>query len=102
MDQTIRFSGEGVPQWFSPEHAGEKFKEIAVNLATLAVDAERRKKKSDAKKLWEVQAIAEQYARYYLLQSPVRSVRIMHPSGAIFVVLADGREVLVPQPATDD
>lgn len=101
MSDTIRFSGEGTPKWFSPAHAGEKFKEIAVSLAALAFDA-GRKKNALAKGLWEVQAIAEKYARYYLLQSPVHSVRIMQPSGAIFVMLADGREVLVPQPPAGD
>lgn len=100
MDDDIRFSGQGVPKWFSPKHAGEKFKEIAVNLAALAVDA-RRKRNPLEKKLWEVQAIAENYARHYLVESPVHSVRIMQPSGAIYVMLADGREVLVPQPSTE-
>jgi uncharacterized protein (DUF433 family) len=33
---------------------------------------------------------------------PVQSVRIMQPSGAIYVILADGREVVVPQAAVDE
>jgi len=98
MEENIRFSAQGVPRWFSPQHAGEKFKAICLELAQLAADAEKAKKKSLGKKLWELQEMAEQYARYYLSECPVQSVRIMQPSGAIFVILADGREVLVPQP----
>jgi len=55
------------------------------------------KKRSLAKKLWGVQEAAEKCARHYLSRSPIQSVRIMKPTGAIYVTLADGREVLVPQ-----
>jgi len=101
MNDNVRYSSQGVPQWFSPQHAGEKFREIALSLATLAGDA-GRKKSALAERLWDIQETAEEYARHYLLQSPVRSVRLMQPSGAIFVILADGREVLVPQPPAAD
>jgi hypothetical protein len=98
MQENLKFSAQGVPQWFSPKHAGEKFKEICIELATLAADADKGKKKSLAERLWAIQELAEEQARYYSLASPVQSVRVMEPSGAIFVILADGREVLVPQP----
>jgi hypothetical protein len=102
VDDNIRFSGQGVPQWFSPRHAGEKFKEICMDLAKLAMDAEKDKSKGFAKRVWDIQELAEEQAKYYFTQCPVDSVRIMQPSGAIFVILADGREVLVPQPAEDE
>ena len=98
MSEDVRFSEQGIPQWFSPQHAGEKFKQLCLELAKLAMDAEKKKQRGLAKKLWELQQFAEEYARYYVTQSPIQSVRVMQPSGAIFVVLADGREVLVPQP----
>jgi hypothetical protein len=97
MNENLKFSAQGVPLWFSPKHAGEKFKEICLQLAKLAMDAEKAKKKSLAKKLWGVQETAEKYARHYLSKSPVQSIRIMQPHGAIYIILADGREVLVPQ-----
>ena len=98
MQENIKFSAQGTPRWFSPQHAGEKFKEICIALAMLAAEADRAKKNTIAKKLWDLQETAETYARHYFQNSPVQSVRVMEPSGAIFVTLADGREVLVPQP----
>ena len=98
MTENIRFSEQGQPQWFSPEHAGEKFKHLCLGLAELAMDVERKQYRGLGKKLWELQEFAEEYAKAYVTQCPVRSVRVMQPSGAIFVILADGREVLVPQP----
>lgn len=98
LDENIKLSGQGLPQWFSPKHAGEKFKEICTQLAMLAVEAERTKKKTLANKIWTIQETAEKYARYYFCDCPVQSVRVMQPSGAIYVILADGREVVVPQP----
>ncbi len=47
---------------------------------------------------WDLQRFAEEYAKLYATQCPVQSLRIMKPWGAIFVILDDGREVLVPQP----
>jgi len=102
MDENIPFSAQGTPQWFSPKHAGEKLKRICTELAKLAIDAETKKHKAFAQKLWEIQQEAEQYARYYLSQCRVQSVRIMEPSGAIYVILADGREVVVPQAASNE
>jgi hypothetical protein len=99
LDDPIRFSAAGIPQWFSPKHAGEKFRDLALGLAKAAMDLERRRKVS-AKRLWELEELAEKYARYYLVSCPVSSVRIMEPSGAIYVMLPDGTEVLVPRPTT--
>jgi hypothetical protein len=98
MVKNVRFSGEGLPRWFSPRHAGEKFKEICIELAILAMDAKERKQHTLAKKLWDLQQFAEEYAKLYVTKCPVQSVRVMEPSGAVFVILANGREVLVPQP----
>jgi hypothetical protein len=97
MTENIRLSAQGIPHWFSPQHAGEKFREIAEQLAMLAADAEKAKKRSLARKLRDLHKYADDYARDYLSKSPVQSVRVMQPSGAIFVILADGREVVVPQ-----
>ena len=86
-----------MPTWFSPKHAGEKFKHLCLELAVLAMEVE----KTDAalgSRTWELQRFAEEYARIYVTECPVQSVRVMEPSGAIFVILDDGREVLVPQP----
>ena len=82
----------------APGHAGEKFKHLCVELAKMAMDADKRKQRALSKSLWELQEFAEEYAKYYVRKCPVQSVRIMQPSGAIFVILADGREVMVPQP----
>ena len=98
MDDDLKFSAQGTPRWFSPKHAGEKFKETCIELVMLAAEADKAKSKTLAKKLWSVQEKAEEYARHYFSRSPVQSVRVMQPSGAIFVILADGREVLIPQP----
>ena len=98
MTEDIRFSEQGQPQWFSPEHAGEKFKRLCVALAKLASDVDQKNYRGLGKKLWELQEFAEEHAKAYLTECPVRSVRVMQPSGAIFAILADGREVLVPQP----
>ncbi len=98
MNKNVRFSEQGTPQWFSPQHAGEKFKYLCLELAKLAMDADKKKQRALGKKLWELQQFAEEYAKGYSCECPVQSVRIMQPSGAIFVILADGREVLVPQP----
>ena len=98
MPETLKLSAQGVPQWFSPQHAGEKFKEICLGLVQVAMDAKKAKKKGLADKIWAIQEEAEKYAKYYYCKSPVQSVRVMHPSGAIYVILADGREVAVPQP----
>jgi len=86
-----------MPQWFSLKHAGEKFKHLCLELAKLAMDVE---KKHDAlgKRIWELQEFAEENAKFYATQCPVQSVRIMQPSGEIFVILDNGQEVLVPQP----
>lgn len=97
MNESIKFSAQGLPQWFSPRHAGEKFEEIRMEVERIVAGLDKAKNKTLAKKLRGVQEMAEKYARYYLSQSPVQSVRIMQPSGAIIVILADGREVLVPQ-----
>jgi len=97
MNENVRFSEQGIPRWFSPQHAGEKFKHLCLELAELAMDVEKKKQHGLAKKLWELQVFAEEYAKAYAAECPVQSVRIMQPSGAIFVILADGREVLVPQ-----
>jgi hypothetical protein len=97
MNDNLKLSAHGLPMWFSPKHAGEKFEEIGKYLAIFVADANKAKKRSLAKKLRGIQEMAEGYARYYLSKSPVQSVRIMQPSGAIYVILADGREVLVPQ-----
>jgi len=61
------------------------------------MDAERKHHRDLGKRIWELQEFAEEYAKYYVTQCPVQSVRVMQPSGAIFVILADGSEVLVPQ-----
>ena len=53
MEDNIRFSAQGLPHWFSPRHAGEKFKEICIELAILAQEAEAAKKKTLGKKLWK-------------------------------------------------
>ncbi len=98
MDRNPRFSEQGMPQWFSPKHAGEKFKHLCVELAKLAMDADKKKQRALSKNLWELQQFAEEYAKSYYSECPVQSVRVMQPSGAIFVILADGREVMVPQP----
>lgn len=98
MDSIHRFSEHGIPLWFSPKHAGEKFQELCNDLARLASDAEKRKQHGLSKKLKELQQFAAIYAKSYAEDCPVQSVRIMQPAGAIFVILADGREVLVPQP----
>jgi hypothetical protein len=97
MKDDFKISTQGMPRWFSPKHAGEKFKEICLQLAILATDAENAKRKGLAKKLLKIQELAERQARHYLLKSPVESVRIMQPSGAIYVTLAGGREIVVPQ-----
>lgn len=97
MSENLRFSEQGTPQWFSPKHAGEKFKHLCLELAKLAMDVEKKKQQRLAKRLWELQEFAEEYAKAYAADCPVQSVRIMQPSGAIFVILADGQEVLVPQ-----
>lgn len=98
MDKNPRFSEQGTPRWFSPKHAGEKFKHLCLELAKLAMDADKKKQGALSKKLWELQQFAEEYAKSYFCECPLQSVRIMQPSGAIFVILADGREVMVPQP----
>jgi hypothetical protein len=59
---------------------------------------ERKQYRGLVKKAWELQALAEEHAKLYAVECPIASVRIMRPSGAIFVVLANGQEVLVPQP----
>ena len=97
MSDHLKISAQGTPRWFSPQHAGEKFRDMCAQLVILAQDAERAKRPALAKKIWSVQETAEECARHYLQRSPVQSVRIMQPSGAIFVTLADGREVVVPQ-----
>jgi hypothetical protein len=58
--------------------------------------------RSLAKRLRHLSDSAPEYADAYLNESPVQSVRVMEPSGAIFVILSDGRKILVPQPTTDD
>ncbi len=98
MNKNVRFSEQGIPQWFSPQHAGEKFKDLCLELTKLAMDVEKKKQQGLAKKLWALQEFAEEYATLYAADCPIQSVRIMQPSGAIFVILADDREVLVPQP----
>lgn len=50
-----------------------------------------------ARRVREIEKSAEEYATYYVEECPVQSVRVMQPSGAIFVILGDGREVLLPQ-----
>jgi len=98
MTKNIRFSEQGIPSWFSPQHAGEKFQQLSDELAELAKETEKKKQKSLAMRLWSLQEFAREYAESYAGECPVRSVRVMYPSGAIFVILADGREVLIPQP----
>jgi hypothetical protein len=39
LDEDIKLSAQGLPQWFSPKHAGEKFKEMCIELAMLAADS---------------------------------------------------------------
>lgn len=98
VPEKIRFSEEGDPQWFSPRHASEKFKQICLGLAKLAHDADDIEIEVLKDRLWDVQEVAEHYAKYYFCECPIQSVRVMEPSGAIFVILADGREVLVERP----
>lgn len=93
-----KFSEHGTPQWFSPEHAGEKFKEICMGLTIMLKSIDKSKQRALARDIGEIRDTAEKYAKYYYSECPIRSVRIMHPSGAIFVTLNDGQEVLVPQP----
>jgi hypothetical protein len=95
---SMRLSEQGIPKWFSPQHASEKFTSIGEQLATLAQEARKAKKPSLAKLLVALQEEAQKYARHYSVECPIRSIRIMQPSGGIFVILADGTEVLVPQP----
>ncbi len=95
--ENMKFSAQGIPQWFSPKHAGEKFNEIGNGLETLAAAARRAKQRTLMTKIRDLEEMAKKYAQYYLSQSPVQSVRIMQPSGAIFVILQDGREVMIPQ-----
>jgi hypothetical protein len=95
--ENTKFSAQGIPQWFSPRHAGEKFNEIGDGLEILLAAAKKSKQRSLATKIRALEELAKKYADYFLAQSPVQSVRIMHPSGAIFVILQDGREVMIPQ-----
>jgi hypothetical protein len=93
----MRIAEEGLPRWFSPEHAGEKFTEIALNLNSILRDMRDGKTRGIIKRLQCTHETAEKYARYYVSECPIQSVRIMQPSGAIYVRLAGGEEVLVPQ-----
>lgn len=98
VEGNLKFSAHGTPRWFSPQHAGEKLKEISLGLATILAQGGKSISKSLADKLWAIQERAHGNAIHYFKRSPVQSVRVMEPTGAIFVILADGREVLVPQP----
>lgn len=99
MTEQLKYSHEGVQAWFSPEHAGEKFRQLALELAEIGGKADSNAKtRAFAESVWQAHETAMAYARHYLQDCPVKSVRIMQPTGAIFVMLADGREVLVPQP----
>lgn len=101
----MRIAEEGLPRWFSPKHAGEKFAEIALGLHGALGDMRGGKTRGILKRLHAIRATAEKYARYYVSECPIQSVRIMQPSGAIFVRLATGEEVLVPRSkisATDE
>jgi hypothetical protein len=101
MSKIVRLAEEGLPRWFSPEHAGETFTEIALNLRGILTDMRAGKTRGIIQRLRCTHETAEKYARYYLSECPIQSVRIMHPSGAIFVRLATGEEVLVPRSARD-
>lgn len=104
MAKIVRMAEQGLPRWFSPEHAGEKLAEIALGLHGVLGDMRDGKTRGILKRLQGIHKTAEKYARYYVSECPIQSVRIMQPSGAIFVRLATGEEVLVPRSksATDE
>lgn len=93
---TRKFSAEGIPTWFSPQHASEKFKIVAEDLQGL-LDSRSVLSRTARSQIKAVIAHAREYQELYGSRCPIRSVRVMEPSGAVFVTLSDGREILVPQ-----
>lgn len=99
MTDVIRVTDIGLARWFSPEHAGEKFTDIALGLCRLLADMRQGKTRGIQRRLQAIHAMADKYARYYVSECPIQSVRVVHPTGAVVVRLATGEEVLIPRGA---
>ena len=93
--ETAKLSHKGTFTWFSPEHAGSKFTALSLGLRSILSDC--KVTRIAARRIKSLLETAESCADLYVARCPIRSVRVQHETGAIFVVFTDGREVVVPQ-----